>query len=151
MTRVGDVYSIQTSKGDAYFQYMCKMPPMGTLIRVLPGTYKAQPASMESLVSQCTNFWIFFPIAAAEKQGIVVRRGRFPIPDHSRNPPLFRAGNRDPETGKVQDWWLWDGAKEWPIEQLTDEQRKLPIRGAWNDTLLIQRIEQGWLPEKDTR
>jgi hypothetical protein len=62
---------------------------------------------------------------------------------------VFRAGVVDPAVGKVVDWWLWDGEKEWRVGSISDEQRKLPIRGCWNDTMLIKRIEEGWLPEND--
>ena len=46
-------------------------------------------------------------------------------------------------------WWLWDGEKEWQIGSITNEQRKLPIRQIWNDTMLIARLEQEWRPETD--
>jgi hypothetical protein len=63
--------------------------------------------------------------------------------------PLFRAGVIDPATKKVELWWIWDGEKEWQIGSLTEEQRKFPIRGVWNDTYLIEKIESGWTPEAD--
>ncbi|WP_176536262.1 hypothetical protein [Rhizobium sp. L9] len=47
-------------------------------------------------------------------------------------------------------WWLWDGEKEWRIGQLSAEQHQLSIRGVWNDTLLVERIEFGWTPEIDS-
>ncbi|KAB0641126.1 hypothetical protein F7R21_16180 [Burkholderia latens] len=56
-----------------------------------------------------------------------------------------------PPTGKVENRWLWDGENEWMVGQITAGQRKLPIREAWNDTMLINRIEEGWLPEKNPR
>lgn len=151
MLKAGDVFAIRTANGDAYFQFARKMPPMGALIRVLPGTYSDQPLEWDALISQRTNFWIFFPVAAAAKQGIVKKIANFPIPAHAQEPLLFRAGVVDPSTGKVEDWWLWDGEKEWRVGAITEEQRKLPIRGSWNDTLLVKRIEEGWLPEKDAR
>lgn len=151
MARYGDVYSINASRGKAYLHYVCKMPPMGTLIRVLPGIHSEPPKVMGDLVAEWTNFWIFFPISAAENKGIIERVANFALPEHSKTPPLFRAGNRDPLTGKVVDWWFWDGEKEWRVGAITEDQRKLPIRGAWNDTMLIKRIEEGWLPEKDSR
>jgi hypothetical protein len=51
----------------------------------------------------------------------------------------------------VHDWWLWDGTKQWRIGRLAAEQRKLPVAGVWNDTLLVQRVEEEWLPKTDTR
>lgn len=151
MIKSGDIFSIKTASGDAYFQFVKKTSPMGSLIRVLPGTYPDQPPEWCTLVGRDTNFWIFFPVAAALKQGIVQKVAHCAIPEHARTLPLFRAGVVDPSTGKVETWWLWDGEKEWKVGTITEEQRRLPIRGSWNDTLLIKRIEEGWLPEKDPR
>ncbi|WP_019937328.1 hypothetical protein [Bordetella sp. FB-8] len=151
MIKAGDVFAIKTANGDAYFQFVKKIAPMGSLIRVLPGTFLDQPLEWGTLIDCETNFWIFFPVAAALKQGIVRKVVHCPIPEHACNPPVFRAGVVDPSTGKVETWWLWDGEKEWKIGAITEEQRRLPIRGSWNDTLLIKRIEEGWLPEKDPR
>ncbi len=124
---------------------------MGSLIRVLPGIYLNESPAWEMLVEQKTNFWIFFPVAAAAKQGIVHKVANRPLPDHATEIPIFRTGVVDPSTGKVETWWLWDGSKSWMIGALNEEQRMLPIRGSWNDTLLVQRIEEGWRPEKDSR
>lgn len=35
--------------------------------------------------------------------------------------------------------------------EATEDHRKLPIRVAWNNTLLVENIMDGWLPEKDPR
>ena len=152
MMKIGDVFSIQTAKGKAYFQYTAKNQLMGPLIRVLPGTYSTDFSreKLIILVEEHTNFWVFFHISSALKLGIVQKIGNFSIPQHSRQFPLFRSGPPD-KSGHVPNWWLWDGEKSWMIGNLTEEQRKLPIRSAWNDTMLVKRIEQDWLPEKDTR
>jgi hypothetical protein len=54
----------------------------------------------------------------------------------------------DPTTGQVTVWWLWDGSREWRVGSLAADQKKLPVRGIWNDTLLVERIESGWLPDE---
>jgi len=150
MIKIGDVYSIRVASGCAYFQYTKKISPMGALIRVLPGAYMDTP-DIETLIECDTNFWIFFPVSAALKKNVIMRVGNYYIPEHSRQPPVFRTGVVDPGTGKVETWWFWNGEKEWKIGQITEAQKKMPIRGAWNDTLLIQRINEGWLPENDRR
>ncbi|WP_083254306.1 hypothetical protein [Pandoraea sp. ISTKB] len=149
MIKLGDVFSIETSKGSAYFQYAIKNSLMGAMIRVLPGIFESPPDSMMSLVGKNTNFYVFFPISGAEKMGIVKKIGNYPIPEHSREMPIFRAGNSNSATKKVENWWLWDGEREWMVGSISDAQRKLPIRQIWNDALLVKRIEDGWLPEND--
>lgn len=150
MIKIGDVFVIATTSGKAYFQFVKKIPPMGSLIRVLPGTYHDEP-DLDVLVEEKTNFWIFFPASAALKQGIIQKANSCTVPTHSKETPTFRAGVVDPSTGRVDAWWFWNGEKEWKVGEITEEQRKFPIRGTWNDTLLVQRIEEGWLPEKDRR
>ena len=149
--KAGDIFSIKTGKGDAFFQFVRTVAPMGPLIRILPGTYPDEQPDLDALVARDTNFWIFFPVSAASKKGIVQKVAHCAIPEHARKMPVFRAGVVDPATSKVETWWLWDGEKEWKVGAITEEQRRLPIRGAWNDTLLVSRIEEGWLPEKDRR
>jgi hypothetical protein len=151
MIKAGDVFGIKTANGEAYFQYVKKVAPMGSLIRVLPGTYPESAPDWDSLIERESNFWIFFPVGAALRQGIVRKVGHCAIPQHAQETPVFRAGVVDPSTGKVETWWLWDGEREWSVGTITEEQRKLPIRGSWNDTLLVKRIEEGWLPERDKR
>ena len=150
MIKNGDVFAIETNNGKAYFQFVKKIPPMGSLIRVLPGTYNEEP-DLNVLVEEKTNFWIFFPVSAAQKKGVIQKAKGCTIPAHSKDTPTFRAGVVDPSTGRVDIWWFWNGEKEWKVGGITEEQRMLPIRGSWNDTLLVQRIEEGWLPEKDKR
>ncbi|MHC8393470.1 hypothetical protein ACYZT8_07365 [Pseudomonas sp. LB3P93] len=150
MIKIGDVFAIETTSGKAYFQFVKKIPPMGSLIRVLPGTYNELP-DLDALVEEKTNFWIFFPVSAALKQGIIHKTKVCVIPEHSQKTPIFRTGVVDPSTGRVDAWWFWNGEREWKVGEITQEQRAYPIRGTWNDTLLVQRIEEGWLPEKDKR
>ena len=151
MIRPGDVFSIATAKGEAYFQYVLKNDTMGQAIRVLPGLHPEVQPDMKSLVCQETNFWVFFPVTAALRQRIIKRAGNYELPAHAQQMPFFRSGVVDPQTRRVQNWWLWDGEKSWMVGAITEEQRKLPIKAIWNDTLLIERIESGWLPEHDVR
>jgi hypothetical protein len=149
MIKSGDVFVIKTSRGGCYFQYVSKNPLMGAMIRVLPGIYENAPSDFLEVINKDTNFWIFFPVVAALKRGIICKVGNFDVPDFAKKFPLFRAGIVNSKTKRVESWWLWDGSEEWMVGEITDEQRKLPIRQIWNDTLLIERVEEGWLPELD--
>ncbi|MBO9123004.1 MULTISPECIES: hypothetical protein [unclassified Rhizobium] len=148
MPQPGDVFEINTARGEAYVQFMQKNKLMGSAIRVLPGTYVGGNSDIESLVRTDAGYWIFFPLSAALKAKVVRRVGAFEIPSHSKKLPLFRSGVVDPATGRIENWWLWDGENSRMVGAITDEQRRLPIKSIWNDTLLVERIEQGWSPEK---
>lgn len=151
MVKPGDVFSIEVEGGAGYFQFVLKHELMGELIRVFPGAHASPPGDFDALVSQLTNFWIFFPVAAALRRKIVKKEGNYPIPSHSQELPLFRTGTVNQQTKRVDDWWLWDGNESWRVGSISDGQRRLPIRGSWNDTLLKERIAKGWLPELDPR
>ena len=73
------------------------------------------------------------------------------MPSDAADFPLFRAAGFIDREGVIHNWYFWDGKKEWPVEELTDEQYWLPLREVINDTLLIERLEEGWTPYTDGR
>jgi hypothetical protein len=150
--RIGDIIEIKTSKGLAYALYTHKHehpPRFGAMLRVFDRLYPSRPQVVSEIVSLPVRFTIFFPLQAALNRHLVEVVGNVPIPENLRPFPIFRDGNTSSGTN-VTTWWLWDGEKEWRIGTLTPEQRKLPIRAVWNDTLLIHRIEDGWRPENES-
>lgn len=145
---LGDVVEMPTPQGLSYLQFTHRHPIYGELVRVLPGLYDERLDSFEDVVARRARFCTFFPLQAAVAKGIVAVVANEEIPAEARPFPLFRTGLVNSE-GRVENWWLWDGDREWPVGKLTDEQRHLPIRGIWNDTLLVERIVSGWTPESD--
>ena len=101
------------------------------------------------LVTGPVRFSTFFPLAAAIKRGIFKVVGHKDVAPQNKPFPLFRDGVADPKTNKVKVWWLWDGEKEWKVGEITLEQRKFPLRGIWNDTLLIERSKAEGPPSND--
>jgi hypothetical protein len=149
--KTGDIIEIPTKNGLAYAQCTHKKDQWGFLIRVLPGFHSGRPASFSGLVDQKESFVTFFPVQQAVSRRIFRVAGHADVPRHARPFPLFRASGFVDREGYVHWWSLWDGDREWRVGALTPEQRKLPLRQVWNDTLLIQRIEEGWTPETDNR
>lgn len=147
--KIGDIVEIKTAKGLVYAQFAQKHKQYGALLRVFGDFYNVRPNSFAGLVTNKPTFICFFPLNAALDRGIVSIVGNVALPPEAQSFPVFRAGVIDPSTRKVGVWWLWDGEKEWRVGELNAEQRKFPIRGVWNDTLLIERIESGWTSETD--
>lgn len=148
--RIGDIIEIPTPKGFAYAQFINEHKRYGPLLRVFCGLHDGRPTDpTQSMVGE-VQFVCFFPLRAAIRQKIVSVVARDAVPPEAAEFPVFRAGVVDPTTGKVAVWWLWDGEREWRVGTLSDEQRSLPIRGVWNDTLLIERILAGWRPQTDS-
>ena len=145
----GDIVEIGTSKGLAYGLCTHRHRQYGTLIRVIDGLLPQRPGDLASLARRRVSFSCFVALPAAADQPVVSIVGHADVPPELLGFPTFRAGIIDPRIGKVALWWLWDGDKEWPIGALTPEQRRFPIRGIWDVTLLVERIESGWTAETD--
>lgn len=149
--QIGDILEIPTRKGLAYVQfshYHESPPHYGAIIRVLEGFFQERPKEFHTLAGQRELYYTLFPVQAAVNRKIFQIVGHTEVPLFAKNFPLFRAGNTNPQSGKVDQWWLWDGTKSWKTDELTNEQLDLPIKSSWNDVLLISRIEQGWTPRK---
>ena len=143
---IGDLFEISTPPGLAYLQLTHTDPDQGSLIRVLPGTHGGRPEALEPIVQTHEQFHAFFPLAAALRRGIVERVGNYEVPATSRSFPTFRSSTKNPVTDEWEDWWLWDGQREWKVAELSDAQRDLSPGGIINDTLLIDRVVSGWRP-----
>lgn len=143
---VGDIIEVQTPKGLAYVQFSHQDSEYGYLIRVLPGLYKERPDSFSDIVRLKERYCVFYPLSLAVSRGLVRIVAREPLPEEARKFPLMRmAGARD-RSGRVLNWWLRDGEKSWPVEQLTPEQEELSLAQIWNHEMLVQRILENWSP-----
>lgn len=122
---------------------------MGHLIRVLPSTYPERPSGLSRIAQRKESFFTFFPLAAAYKQQIVECVGNFPIPLGSGKPEFLRQALSIQKGGKVLNWRIINmGTGEVEVvDVLTDNQKLLSLRESWNDTLLIERICDNWLPK----
>jgi hypothetical protein len=138
----GDIFEIETKDGFSYFQYTHKSQLMGPLIWVLEGKFQ-EPKELADVQSLPHLYATFFPVQGVHKAGLIRWLGTTPIPVSRQRFPLFRDG-----TGQ-DNWWLWDGEKEWRVGKITKEQRKLPLRRIYNFPFLVQLIETNWLPETD--
>jgi hypothetical protein len=148
--KIGDIIEIETSIGFAYAQYTHKHNKYGALIRVFDKVFKESIDDFDGVEDIPVRFSIFFPLQAAINRDIFKVVGNRPVAEKNQQFPVFRDGTPHPKTRQVEVWWLWDGEKEWRVGELTESQWKLPIRGIWNDTLLIERIESGWRQENSS-
>src|SRR5262249_26140254 len=130
---VGDVVEVVTDKGLAYAQCSHLHPTFGPLLRVLPGFHRVQPSEFLTVVNQRESFHVFMLWDSSVDPAMMRIISHQEVPEQSKSFPLFRDGIRDPSTGRVTVWWLWDGEKEWPVGELTSEQRKLPLRVFWDE------------------
>lgn len=147
--KIGDVFSIETQNGKAYFQYVFNNKILVELIRILPGTYHSDVVDLEKLVSEHELFMVHFPLKAAIKKKIVCFIGNFKLPTNFKNPKFMRSKKTDREGNliawQIVDYETWNRTN---VARLSEEQKKLSPWGTWNDTLLINRLNEGWTLER---
>jgi len=146
-TAPGTILEIETPAGQAYFQAVRHVPPYGTLIRVLPGTFSETPDLVE-LAAKKEQFYVFFPVESALRRGIVRVAARPPASPFSMTIPIMRSPV-PPDARPAQTWWLWDGEREWRTTLDDPLVRTASDKATVNDTYLIHRIMTGWRPEDD--
>lgn len=145
--KLGGIFEIKTAKGNAYLHYIYKHKTLGTLIRVLPGLYAERPSNFDEIAKEQERYMIFFPLGAASRRKIVEKAGHysaegFGMPKYMRDPHNI---------GKEFLGWHIVDTKTWKrelVRTLTPEQKQLSDWASWNDTLLRERLEQGWVLEE---
>ncbi|MFJ8234182.1 hypothetical protein ACIQ34_00395 [Ureibacillus sp. NPDC094379] len=142
--RIGDVFEIETSRGKGLFQYVHKDERIGSLIRILPNLYKGEFVIKDELIEEKELYLIHFPLGAALWRKIVKKIGNYPIPQHFILPSKFRTEHiigDEFNCWHIVDYGTW---KIESIKELNDEQKQLSPWGIWNDTLLKERLAEGW-------
>lgn len=147
--KIGDVFEIETSKGIAFFQYVHKDETIGSLIRILPSLHEGtQNDLLNDLVKQKELYFIHFPLGPALSRGIVRKVGNYPISNEFVLPQKFRDSyivNGEFICWHIVDYETW---KRDRVEVLTHEQKQLSPWGTWNDTMLKEKLVEGWTLEK---
>lgn len=144
--KIGDIVEIKTQRGFAYALYTHQHERYGSLLRVFGQIYAERPISFEPLLAEPPQFDTFYPLLGAVKKGNVSVAAHVGIPEHLWRFPVFRAEGGISSDGTVQNWWLWDGKNEWRVGDLSAEEKKYPVRGTVNHSLLMEWIESGHTP-----
>ena len=142
--KIGDVFEIVTSNGIGLFQYVHKDETIGELIRILPSLFEEGYVINDELVEKKELYLIHFPLGAALNQKLVTKKGSYPIPPDFKLPKNFRTKyivNGELICWHIIDYDTWNREQ---VERLSDEQKQLSPWGTWNDTLLKQRLVEGW-------
>ena len=141
--KIGDVFEVNTSKGKAYIHYVCNDKEIGELIRVLPGLFTEDLINLEELVSLKERYCVYFPLSFGYKKGLIKRVDNFSIEKYEK--PQFMRSEHNIR-GEFLGWHIvsTDSWERKLVKELTEEQKKYSPWGVWNDTLLIERLENDW-------
>ncbi len=146
---IGSVVEIPVTRGFSYAICTHKHPTYQYLLRVFSSTYSSRPEDLSQVVSGDVQFSAFFSLNAAVRRKIFEIVGKVEVPEALREFPVFRTGMADRDTKKVNCWFLWDGENFTKIGALSEEIRKIPLRGVYDEVILVSRIESGYRPEND--
>ena len=143
---IGDIFELQTNKGYAYMQ--CVRIPEDKrqdleLVRVY---YKVHPSkTMDiSIIQESSFFYLRFVLQAAYNRKIVDKIGNASLEPNFHHPRYFRTENAFGDGWQIIDSANWHRETK---KELTAEQKKISPWGTWNDTLLIERLDEGWTLE----
>ncbi|MFJ5770116.1 hypothetical protein [Psychrobacillus sp. NPDC093180] len=145
---IGEVFEVVTLNGIGLFQYVHKDETIGELIRILPCLLEEGYVIKDELVKKKELYLIHFPLGAALNQKLVTQKGSYPIPQNFIFPKKFRSEYF--VNGELICWHIidYDTWKREEVDRISDEQKQLSPWGIWNDTLLKQRLAEGWTLDK---
>ena len=148
--KYGDVFELATTMGMAYFQCVKETPVTESeIIRIFPGVYKdVISAKLDELAKQQEIFFVQFPVKYGVRKNVIKFVGNFNVPENTVVPKYYR--DKHIVKGEFISWHIIDiqTLKIESVRELSEEHRKLSPAGMWNDTLLAERIAEGWTPEK---
>lgn len=143
----GDIFEITTPIGNAYLHFIYHDKLNGALLRVLTGLYAELPADINKIAAEKERYLIFFPVSVALHRKIVRKVGFYPL-EGFQKPKYMRTKHNI--GGEFLGWHIVDTDSLYRtlVKDLTDEQKALSLWGIWNDTLLIEKLVEGWSLEE---
>jgi hypothetical protein len=139
----GDIFSIKTSKGFGFLQYV-ETDDLGIeYVRIL------FPLKNEKIISQAEvdlkeRWSIGFPLKAATRKKLVMKIGNFDFPINYKADEYARSEHN---VGGEHLGWRIIHRKSLKGEfknKLENEDMKLSPHGIFNDTLIIEYLEKDW-------
>jgi hypothetical protein len=141
----GEILEVTIGDRFGYVQFIGQHPQYGDAILVSPALHSRQAHFATGFFSAA--YVTFYPagIAVSNKVVEVVAQSSPPkLPRRFRR-PKGRAGE-----GAVASWVIEGGWREVVRQNLTDEERHMPIADVWDHAFLRERIANGWTPQTDS-
>lgn len=133
---IGDVFSLKTSTGSIYLQYIYHDETMGELIKVL------DECPDEGSVCIKERFMVFFPLTAAFKKGMITK-----VKSNDIKPfrPAFMR-TKHVVMNRQLGWFIinTDSRQRTLVKILSPEQRTFSPFAIWSLQFLVNRIDEKW-------
>jgi len=142
----GDVLEIHASAGgNIYLLYAGKHAVYGDGVWVCPAVQATRPALQRDFLPGA--YFTFYPANAAVGRGMAQVVGSLAgrgMPNRLRRPGA-RIG------GQVKTWVIESASGDVVKKELSEEELHLPIASIWNHEFLLDRVAEGWRPEREGR
>jgi hypothetical protein len=138
---VGDIIEIPVNNSRCYAHFVYDKPRWGQLLWFYFKLYDHKPREIIATVDGSPDLISLFPLKGSLRAGLTSIVGHRDLDQVRAKFPVFRSGVANPKSGKVDNWWLWNGDREWRVGALTPEQMSFPYRGIINRAFLIDVIE----------
>ena len=141
----GEILEVPVGNRFGYVQFLGEHREYGEAILVSPQLHDRVAHFATGFFSSA--YVTFYPAAVSVSNKLVevVAQSSPPrLPKRYRRPKAER-------DGAVESWVIEGGWRNVVKQNLTDEERALPIAGTWNHELLRTQIAKGWTPQTDSR
>ena len=145
---IGSVFAIKTSIGYGLFQVVQKNDVGIDVVRVLQSTIQNIEQFSPKLLQEHERYFIKFAVQSALNKKLITFIGEYPVPTSVKIPKKYRMLDYVPHKN-IRNWYIVD-AKTNNLKLVSSLNKKilsLSCDGIWNDTFLIERIEEGWTLE----
>jgi hypothetical protein len=141
----GEILEVPVGNRFGYVQFLGDHPEYGDAILVSPKLHDRVARFATGFFS--SGYVTFYPAAVSVSNKLVEVVAQSSPP---RLPKRFRRPRSEVD-GAVESWVIEGGWRDVVRQNLSDEERKLPIAGVWNHEFLRSQIANGWTPQTDSR
>lgn len=139
--QIGDIFEIKTKLGLCYGQMTHRHKTHTDVLRIFRPKFNERPENFTDIAMQEVEFTVLCPLTAAVRSEEIPRVANCPVRSDLQPFPKFRNGIANPKTNIVDDWWIWDGEKEYRVGHLTMEQMTIPRLAIRNLVSIIDLVE----------
>ena len=147
--RVGDIFSLETDTGIAFFQCVALARSKNELdiIRVFANVYPVPCIIELSLVTARTNyFFLKYPLAYTHRSLRVKHVGFCELGHEISVPNCSRILIRDNQGNPY--WQVWDGRKIHKKKKLSKKEKTYSPLVFWNDEMIANQLDAGFTLER---
>src|SRR5687768_1645955 len=131
----GEILEVAIGDRFGYVQFIGQHPQYGDAILVNPALHARQAHFATGFFS--SGYVTFYPAGIAVSQKVVEVVAQSSPP---KLPKRFRRPKAKPSDGAVESWVIEGGWREVVRQNLTDEERHMPIADVWDHKFLRERI-----------